>query len=99
MHSPDEPATFFNRPHAIQGAQILATVFCMLGVIFAGMDALSMGRVRPSTLSWDAAAVVLSAIAGALARRSQSAIGPLLAGSAMGLLYLGASWLLAKGGT
>lgn len=98
MHSPNHPSRFFNRPHAIQGMQLLAMVLTMLGVIFVGIDVLDTGHIRSSTLSWSSAAIVLSTIAGIVARNVQSGVKPLLAGLAVGLLYLGAVWLLAKAG-
>src|SRR5882757_6254138 len=93
MQSPNHPPRFFNRPHAVQGMQLLAMVFCLLGVIFAGIDALGTGHIRSSTPSWSSAAIVLSTIAGILARNVRSGVRPLLTGLAVGLLYLGAVWL------
>jgi hypothetical protein len=89
---------FFNRPHAVQGLQLFAMVFSMLGVIFSGIDVLGTSGIRLSTFSWCIAAIGFAVIAGGLARRVRFATRPLLAGIAVGLLYLGTVWLLAKSG-
>jgi len=49
----DRATAFFNRSHLVQGAQILATIFCLLGTIFIGLDRIGIGSVRPTTFTWD----------------------------------------------
>jgi hypothetical protein len=99
MSSSSDAAKFFNRVHALQGAQLLSTVFTMFGVAFAGTDTLTMGRVRLITLSWAAVGLVLAVIAAALAGRARSGIGPLLTGAAIGFIYFAAQWVMARGGS
>jgi hypothetical protein len=92
------PIRFFNRPHTVQGLQLVAMVFSMLGVIFSGTDTLGTGGIRPSTFYWCIAAIVFSVMAGILARGVRFGTRPFLAGTAVGLLYLGTVWVLAKTG-
>ena len=87
---------FFNRPHVIEGTQILAMVLSMLGVTFAGLDWLSKGHIRLTTLAWTLAALVFSVFATVLARRLKAGIAPLAAGALVGSLYLGMIWLSAS---
>jgi hypothetical protein len=96
MGESDQSAMFFNRPHLIQGAQVLATVFCMFGVVFAGLDRLNIGFVKTSTLWWIFVGLGLSLLAGILSRRINSGTAPFLAGAALGLLYLAVTWLIAR---
>ena len=91
-------ATFFNRPHFVQGAQSLASILCMLGIIFVGLDRRGLGFIRPATLIWLGAAVSLSALAAVVSHRVRSGVTPIMAGGVMGLLYLGTTWLLARTG-
>jgi hypothetical protein len=98
MQNAGPPGRFFNKPHAVQGLQLLAMLLAMLGVIFSGIDTLGTGGIRLSTFSWCIAAIVFSVVAGILARGVRFGTRPLLAGTAMGLLYLGTVWLLAKHG-
>ena len=88
MNSSNDTITFFNRVHLVQGAQILATILCMLGVIFVGADELRMGFVRPLTFTWLAAGSALSALAAVVSRRIRLGAVPLMSGLAIGLLYL-----------
>jgi hypothetical protein len=87
---------FFNRLHLIQGAQVLATIFSILGTIFIGLDRIGTGLVRSTTLTWIDAAAALSAFAALASRRARSGAMPLLVGIAIGPLFLAVTWLLAK---
>jgi hypothetical protein len=98
MNDTSRTATFFNRPHFVQGAQSVATIFCMLGIIFVGLDRRGLGFIRPITLTWLGAGILLSAFAAVVSHRVRSGVTPVLAGGAMGLLYLGTTWLLARTG-
>ena len=98
MNDTRRTATFFNRPHFVQGAQSLSTIFGMLGIIFVGLDRRGLGFIRPSTLTWLGAGILLAALAAVVSHRVRSGVAPILAGSAMGLLYLGTTWLLARTG-
>jgi hypothetical protein len=92
------PGAFFNRSHFVQGAQFLGMVFCMLGVIFVGLDRRGMGSVRPVTITWLGLGVTLSLLAALSSRRIYQGITPVLTGSAVGLLFLATTWLLARTG-
>jgi hypothetical protein len=94
----NQATTFFNRSHLIQGAQILAMAFCMLGTIFIGLDMIGIGSVRPTTFAWIGVGTVLSVFAALASRRARTGAAPLLLGVSIGLLYLGVAWLLAKVG-
>jgi len=87
---------FFNRLHLVQGAQVLANVLCMLGVIFAGLDQLHLGRVRPLSLLWSGAALCLSGLTWALVRRLRAALAPLAAGAGVGIFFLVIVWVLSR---
>jgi multisubunit Na+/H+ antiporter MnhG subunit len=89
---------FFNRAHLVQGAQSLATIFCMLGVIFLGLDRRGLGFIRPTTLAWLGTCVLLSILAAVGSNRAQSGVTPLVSGGVIGLLYLGITWLLTRTG-
>jgi protein-S-isoprenylcysteine O-methyltransferase Ste14 len=92
----DRATAFFNRSHLVQGAQTLATIFCILGTIFIGLDMIGIGSVRPTTFTWLGVGVALSAFAALVSRRARLGAVPLLVGVSIGLLYLGVTWLLAK---
>jgi hypothetical protein len=94
----DRATAFFNRSHLVQGAQILATIFCLLGTIFIGLDRIGIGSVRPTTFTWIGVGAALSAFAALASRRARLGAVPLLVGVAIGLLYLGVASLLAKAG-
>ena len=98
MNNASGTATFFNRPHFVQGAQSLATVLCMLGTIFVGLDRRGLGFIRPTTLTWLGAGMLLSALAAVVSHRVRSGVTPIFVGCALGLLYLGTTWLLARTG-
>ena len=70
----------------------------MFGAAFSGIDVLGKGYVRSSTLAWAGAGIVLSFIAATLGRRVRAGAVPVLTGAALGALYLGVSWLMAKAG-
>jgi hypothetical protein len=87
---------FFNRSHLVQGAQILATIFCMLGTIFISLDRFGIGSVRSTTFTWIGVGAALSAFAALTSRRARTGAAPLFLGVSIGLLYLGVAWLSAK---
>jgi alpha-beta hydrolase superfamily lysophospholipase len=89
---------FFNRPHFVQGAQLLATTLCMLGVIFAGLDWRGMGVVRPAAFIWLGAGFLLSVVAAIVSRRALPGMTALASGVAMGVMFLGVTWFLARTG-
>jgi len=94
----DRATAFFNRSHLVQGAQILATIFCILGTIFIGLDMIGIGSVRPPIFTWIGVGVALSAFAALASRRARLGAVPLLTGVSIGLLYLGVTWIFAKAG-
>jgi protein-S-isoprenylcysteine O-methyltransferase Ste14 len=94
----DRATAFFKRSHLVQGAQTLATIFCILGTIFIGLDMIGIGSVRPATFTWIGVGAALSAFAALASRRARSGAVPLLIGVSIGLLYLGVTWILAKAG-
>jgi hypothetical protein len=87
---------FFNRSHLVQGAQTLATIFCMLGTIFIGLDRIGNGSVRPTTFTWIGVGAALSVFSALASRRARLGAVPIFVGIAIGLLYLGVARLLAK---
>jgi hypothetical protein len=89
-------AKFFNRLHFMQGMKVLALVFCMMGIIFAGLDEFRLDSVRTPTFWWISVGIGLSLLVGLLSRRVMSGIAPLLTGSGLGFLYLAIIWLMAK---
>lgn len=98
MNDRNAAATFFNRAHLVQGGQILASIFCMLGVTFLGLDRRSLGFIQPTTIIWLGAGVLLAAVVAIVSGRARSGLAPLVSGGIMGLLFLGSTWLLAKTG-
>jgi hypothetical protein len=94
----DRATAFFNRSHLVQGAQTLATIFCMLGTIFIGLDMIGVGFVRPTTFTWICVGAALCAFAALASRRVRLGAVPLLVGVAIGILYLGVTWFLVKAG-
>jgi hypothetical protein len=98
MGSTDHKGSFFNRAHLVEGAQLLACVFAMLGVIFIGIDWLGGRNFRPSTFVWPVVGILLCVLVAAVSRSSRSAMFPFATGGALGLLYLGVTWLLARTG-
>jgi hypothetical protein len=94
----DRARSFFNRVHLIQGLQTLATIFCMLGTIFIGLDRIGIGSVRPSTFTWIGVGAALSAFTTLTSHRVRLGAVPILAGAAIGLLYLCVTWFFAKAG-
>jgi hypothetical protein len=98
MRSRSEAHRFFNRVHLSQGAQLLGTVFSMLGVIFTGLDRLKFGSISLSSLAWLGIGLFLCAIATVVSHRVRSGIMPLLSGCAMGGAFLSIIWVLARTG-
>jgi hypothetical protein len=70
----------------------------MLGAIFVGLDRLGLGFIRPTTFAWLGCGIVLSALAALVSHRLRVGVIPIVTGAAMGLLYLGTAWLLARTG-
>ena len=90
--------TFLNRRHAVQGSQVLALVFALLGVTFAALDWTRFGCLHAVSGSFLAASIG-SAIAAALLGRKVGAGGkPLAFGAALAWIYLLLIWLLARTG-
>ena len=98
MNESSRTTTFFSRSHLVQGTQALATTFCMIGVIFAGLDRRGLGLIRPTTLVWLGTGVLLSALAALVSRRARLGLKSLVSGSLIGFLYLGVTWLLERTG-
>jgi multisubunit Na+/H+ antiporter MnhG subunit len=92
MSNSSRTAAFFNRSHFVKGAQSLAMIFCMLGVIFVVLDSQGLGVIRPTTLIWLGAGVLLSALAAVVSHRARAGVTPLVTGCALGFLYLGTTW-------
>jgi len=74
MNDTGRTATFFNRPHVVQGTQSLATILCMLGIIFVGLDRRGLGFIRPTTLTWLGTGILLSALAAVVSHRVRSGV-------------------------
>jgi hypothetical protein len=87
---------FFNCEHLIQGAQILALVFAMLGTAFCGVDEMGLRRVRPTTLDWIFVGLGLSVSVGILSKRWIAGLRPFILRVTLGLLYLAITWLSAR---
>ena len=98
MNDSSRTTPFFNRPHLVQGAQLVAMALGMLGVIFLGLDRRGLGFIRHTTFVWLGAGVLLSALAAAISHRARSGVTPLVSGGVLGLLFLGTTWLLARTG-
>lgn len=77
---------------------MLASILCMLGVIFIGLDWRGLGFVRTATFVWFGAGLLLSVAAAIGARRVRRALLSLVSGVAIGLLFLAVTWFLARTG-
>jgi hypothetical protein len=98
MCSDNVTTPFFSRPHFVQGARLLATTFCMLGVIFAGLDWRGLDMVRSTTFVWLGVGIILAATAAIGARRVLPGVVSFSSGVAIGFVFLCATWLLARTG-
>lgn len=94
-----DTGTFFNRTHLIQAVQILGMAFCMIDVIFVGLDELRVGFVRPLLLAFLGVGATLAALAALVSGRVRMGVLPFLNGVAVGSIYLAAVWLMARGVT
>jgi len=87
MSTEQQTVKFFNRPHAVEGAQALATFFTAFAAVFAPQDYLKSGSVGGIATAFCFAAVALSIVASVAGRRLGSGLRPLLVGLLIGFFF------------